>query len=84
MTLLQQAYSLMQEQPEKNIRLIIALLETMTPKEDTATETPTKAFKRTGLAKDLINLPDDFDETFDALDKDIAELFYGDSLSDIY
>lgn len=39
-----------------------------------------ESFKRTGLTKKAVNLPGDFDETFDALDEDIEELFYGESL----
>ena len=80
MTLLQEAYTLLQEQPEKNIQLIVELLQTMSSKKDVAAKTPSKVFKRTGLAKETVNLPGDFDETFDALDKDVEELFYGDAL----
>ncbi len=80
MTLLQEAYTLLQEKPEKNIQLIVELLQTMSSKKDVAAKTPSKVFKRTGLAKEAVNLPGDFDETFDALDKDVEELFYGDAL----
>ena len=76
MTLLQEAYTLMQRQPEKNIRLIVDLLRTMSVRENSQTQ----VFRRTGLAKEAVNLPGDFDETFDALDHDIEEMFYGDSL----
>lgn len=31
--------------------------------------------KRIGIAKGKLNLPDDFDEVFDSLDDEIAELF---------
>lgn len=78
MTLLQEAYTLMQGQSEKNIQLIIDLLQTMSSKEDD--KMPSANFKRTGLAKKAVDLPHDFDETFDALDRDIEELFYGDVL----
>lgn len=80
MTLLQEAYMLMQEQPEQNIQLIVNLLQTMSPKKDASANRPSETFKRTGLAKNTVTLPDDFDETFDALDKDIEQLFYGDCL----
>ena len=76
MTLLQEAYTLMQRQPEKNIRLIVDLLRTMSVRENAQTQ----VFRRTGLAKEAVNLPGDFDDTFDALDHDIEEMFYGDSL----
>ena len=76
MTSLQEAYTLMQGQPEKNIRLIVDLLRTMSVRENAQTQ----VFRRTGLAKEAVNLPGDFDETFDALDHDIEEMFYGDSL----
>ena len=76
MTLLQEAYTLMQRQPEKNIRLIVDLLRTMSVRENAQTQ----VFRRTGLAKEAVNLPGDFAETFDALDHDIEEMFYGDSL----
>lgn len=80
MTLLQEAYTLMQGQSEKNIQLIVELLQTMSSKGDVTAKTPSDVFKRTGLAKEAVNLPVDFDETFDALDKDIEELFYGETL----
>lgn len=80
MTLLQEAYTLMQRQPERNIQLIVELLQTMSLKKEPTTRIPHKAFKRTGLAKEMVKLPDNFDETFDALDKDIEEMFYGDAL----
>lgn len=64
--------------------LIVELLQTMSVKKDVAAKKPSKVFKRTGLAKETVNLPDDFDETFDALDKDVEELFYGDVLWNIY
>lgn len=80
MTLLQEAYALMQEQPEKNIQLIVDLLQTMSLKKKPAARMPHKGFKRTGLAKGMVELPDGFDETFDALDEDVREMFEGDSL----
>ena len=80
MTLLQEAYTLLQEQPEKKIQLIVELLQTMPVKKDVAAKMPSKILKRTGLTKETVNLPDDFDETFDALDKEVEELFYGDAL----
>ncbi len=80
MTLLQEAYTLMQGQSEKNIRLIVELLQTMSSKDGATAAIPSEGFKRTGLAKKTVNLPGDFDEIFDALDKDIEELFYGEAL----
>lgn len=80
MTLLQEAYTLMQEQPEKNIQLIVELLQTMSPRGSVVAGNHSKTFKRTGLARGLMSLPSDFDETFDALDKDIEEMFYGGDL----
>lgn len=79
MTLLQEAYTLMQGQSEKNIQLIVELLQTMSSRGEATAKLPSEAFKRTGLAKNAVKLPDDFDETFDALDKDIEELFYGET-----
>lgn len=32
---------------------------------------------RTGIANGVYELPDDFDELFDAMDEEIAEMFYG-------
>lgn len=75
MTLLQEAYALMQKQPEKNIQLIVDLLQTMSLKKEPVARMPHESFKRTGLAKGMVELPDDFDETFDALDEDIKEMF---------
>lgn len=75
---IQEAYVLMQGQPESNIKLIIDLLHSMTPhKGKTESNAATQPFKRTGLAKGIIQLPEDFDEHFDDLDEEISELFYG-------
>lgn len=70
MTLIQEAYSLMREQPERNLRLIVDLLHTMTPKT-------TAAGKRTGLANGTISFPVDFDEHFDDLNDEITDMFTG-------
>lgn len=67
MTLLQEAYTLMQGQSEKNIQLIVELLQTISSRGEATAKLPSEAFKRTGLAKNVVRLPDDFDETFDAL-----------------
>lgn len=80
MTLLQEAYTLVQGQPEKNLQLIVELLQIMSSKEDAAARMPSKDFKWIGLAKKAVSLPCDFDETFDALDREIEELFYGETL----
>ena len=44
-------------------------------KEDVCAASP--PFRRTGLAKGLIDLPDDFDEHFNDMDAEIATMFYG-------
>ena len=36
-----------------------------------------RPFRRTGLARGLIDLPDDFDEHFNDMDAEIATMFYG-------
>lgn len=78
MTPIQEAYALMQEQPAGNIKLVIDLLHAMAPcAEQTQADGAARIFKRTGLAKETIELPEDFDENFDQMDKDIADLFYG-------
>lgn len=78
MTLIQEAYILMQGQSEDNIRLIIELLRAMSPyKEKTEEKMDSKSFQRTGLAKGTVQLPEDFDKHFDDLDKEVSELFYG-------
>ena len=74
MTLIQEASALMAEQPESNIRIIIDLLHAMdqsglnSKKMDDTT-------KRIGVAKGKIILPEGFDEEFDSLDSEIAEMF---------
>lgn len=81
MTPIQEAYTLMSEQPEDNIKLIIQLLHTMNPGVEKSVQTDSKnPFKRTGLAKGKVHLPEDFDEHFDSMDKEISDLFYGDAL----
>lgn len=81
MTPIQEAYILMQGQTEDNIRLIVELLRAMSPyKEKKEERMDSKSFQRTGLAKGMVQLPEDFDECFDDLDKEISELFYGDTI----
>lgn len=75
MTLIQEAVSLIQQQPEEHIKLIIDLLRTMMPEKKNIIEIETTG-KRLGIAKGKISLPDDFDENFDAMDDEIASLFY--------
>lgn len=79
MTPLQEAYLLMQKQPESNIRLIIDLLHTMSPSRE-KTNPAVQPFKRTGLAEGIVQLPEDFDEHFDDLNAEISESFYGRAL----
>ena len=74
MTPIQEAYALMQRQPESNIRIIVELLQRMTP---VAQEQSPRPFKRTGLSKGLIHFNADFDEHFDDLNAEISEMFNG-------
>ncbi len=71
---LQEAYSLMQQQPEGNVKLIIELLQRMTLITE---EAAPLSFKRTGQAKGLVQFPEDFDEHFDDLNDEISALFEG-------
>ena len=81
MTPIQEAYTLMLEQPENNIKLIIDLLHSMDPRMEKPKQISDKLpFKRTGLAKGKVHLPEDFDEHFDNLDKEISKMFYGDAI----
>ena len=73
MSSIQEAYILMQRQPESNLRIIIELLRKMTPK----TARAAKPAKRTGIGNSKFHLDDDFDTNFDALDSEIAADFYG-------
>ncbi len=74
MTPIQEAYALMQKQPEGNIRIIVELLHRMLP---AAEEKVPYTAKRTGLAEGLVQFPEDFDEHFGDLDPEISELFNG-------
>ena len=47
-------------------------------KEDVCAASP--PFRRTGLAKGLIDLPDDFDEHFNDMDAEIIAMFYNDTI----
>ena len=81
MTLIQEAYLLMQNQPDENLRILIDLLHVMTPRSQAREKTEeVRAFRRTGIAKNEITLPQDFDEHFDDLNEEIAQSFYGDTL----
>lgn len=77
MTAVQEAYILIQRQPESNLKVIVDLLRRLAPAK------PKTIAKRTGVASGKLNLPADFDEYFDELDSEIAGDFYGDNLWDI-
>lgn len=78
MTLMQEAYLLMQKQPESNLRIIVDMLHAMNVKQPTVDiSVTTQPFKRTGQAKGAFNLPEDFDEHFDDMNDEIAAMFYG-------
>ena len=73
-TPIQEAYALMQKQPEGNIQIIVELLRKMLPEPKVETR---KQAKRTGLSKGLVHFPEDFDEHFDDMNSEISDLFYG-------
>ena len=73
-TPIQEAYALMQKQPEGNIQIIVELLRKMLPEPKVETR---KQAKRTGLSKGLVHFPEDFDEHFDDMNSEIIDLFYG-------
>lgn len=74
MTPIQEAYALMQRQSDGNIRLIVQLLQKMSP---TAPQDRARPIQRTGTGKGMVEFPADFDEHFDDLNAEIAELFNG-------
>ena len=80
MTLMQEAYTLMQKQPESNIKIIVELLRTMSPSVSDKPKTkPVAPLKRTGMAKGVITFPADFDDHFDDLNEEIAAMFSGEA-----
>ena len=79
MTLAQEATTLLERQPEANIRIIIDLLHAMDHAKNSVSDSVTNK-RRIGIAKDKINLPDGFDEAFDSLDSEVADLFNGERL----
>ena len=78
MTLQQEAYSLIQEQPESNLRIIIDLLKAFGTPNLSKNNKSDQVITRTGVGKDVIKLPDDFLEHFDDSNDEIAKMFYGD------
>ena len=77
MTLQQEAYTLIQRQPESNLRILIDLLRTMAPAKHYSDEKlSAKPFRRTGAANGTVCFPKDFDEHFDDLNEEIAAMFY--------
>ena len=71
MTTIQEAYVLIQNQSESNLRTIVELLRKM------PTNIPrTKKQPRTGLGKHAHHLPASFDSDFNSLDSEIASNFY--------
>lgn len=75
MTPIQEAYALMQQQPESNIKIIVELLQRMVPAGKDADSL--QPFRRTGRAKGLVIFPKDFDEHFDDLNEEIGNEFSG-------
>ena len=75
MTLRQEAYSLLQAQPDSNIRIIVDFLRTLS--ENSQQDENAKIPRRFGLAKGAFSLPPDFLEQSRALDEEIAKDFYG-------
>ena len=73
MTLRQEAISLLEEQPDSNLRVIVDLLKKLKPEEKR------KKIRRIGVGRDVIKLPEDFYEHFDDLNEEIALMFYGES-----
>jgi len=78
MTLQQEAYSLIQEQPENNLKIIIDLLKALGTANLSKNNKSGEVITRTGVGKDVIKLPDDFLEHFDDSNDEIAKMFYGD------
>ena len=76
MTLMQEAYLLMQKQPESNLRIIVDMLHAMNVNKPTVdAAVSVQSFKRTGQAKGKFNLPADFDD----MNEEIATMFYGEN-----
>ena len=73
MTLAQEAYLLINQQPEANLRAIVELLKCMPTRVRTTS-------KRTGIANDKYVIDAAFDKNFDAMDEEIAGLFDGEAL----
>jgi len=78
MTLQQEAYNLIQEQPESNLKIIIDLLKALRTANLSNDNKSDQVFSRTGVGKDVIKLPEDFLEHFDDSNDEIAKMFYGD------
>ena len=77
MTLRQEAYALLQSQPDSNIKIIVDLLRALSGSNQRDTDTKTTTPRRFGLAKGEFSLPSDFLELSNALDDEIAKDFYG-------
>ena len=77
MTLQQEAYNLIQEQPESNLKIIIDLLKALRTANLSNDNKSDQVFSRTGVGKDVIKLPEDFLEHFDDSNDEIAKMFYG-------
>ena len=74
MTLIQEATGIMEKMPRRNQQIIVDLLKAMYSGIDSIDEAKAKSeFKRTG--KTDFNLPEDFDDHFDDLNKEIAASF---------
>ena len=80
MTLQQEAYALIQEQPESNLRIIIDLLKALGSANLSKENKTNQVIMRTGVGRDVIKLPEDFLEHFDDSNDVIAKMFYGDSI----
>ena len=78
MTLRQEAFQLLLEQPEKNLQIIVDLLKLLHPvKTDVNAKKEVTGVHRVGVGKDIIHLPEDFFEHFDDSNDEIEAMFYG-------
>lgn len=81
MTLMQEAYVLMQRQPESNLKILVDLMKRMSLESTSKREAvAASSFKRTGVARGTLELPADFDEHFDDLNDEIAAMFIGETV----
>ena len=77
MTVKEELFTLIQEQPDSTVQIIIDLLHALSPVKTQPHSQVSHEKVIFGIGKDVITLPNDFFDHFDDSNEVIADMFYG-------